>query len=329
MSAKNVLVTGGCGFIGSHFLNYMVMNYPNINFYNIDSLNYCADINNVIVQHCDNYHFTCAKLQNQATILDFIVTNNIECVVHFAAQSHVDNSFNDSLVFTDDNIVATHVLLECCRLAQEQYNIQIQRFIHISTDEVYGETSTCKTENCLLNPTNPYAATKAAAEMICKSYFHSHKLPVIITRSNNVYGPRQYKEKLIPKFISLLLNNKKCTIHGDGEYKRSFLHVHDVCTAIEIILLHGQVGETYNIGSNEEYTVNQIADIIIKFLKPNSNPEHCKEHVQDRLFNDTRYLISSEKLRSLGWKQTIPFLNQGIESTIRWYKQQYLKICHL
>jgi dTDP-glucose 4,6-dehydratase len=333
---KNILVTGGCGFIGSNFLNYMVPRYPSVNFFNFDSLNYCADLNNITVQNNLNYKFVFGKLQDKEFLLEFIQKHHIDCVVHFAAQSHVDTSFSDSLVFTDDNIIATHILLECCRLAQETGTNTIKRFIHISTDEVYGDSTistsneqgafdTCKDENSHLNPTNPYAATKAAAEMLCKAYFYSFKLPIIITRSNNVYGPGQYREKLIPKFIHLLLNDQKCTIHGNGKFLRSFIHAYDVCTAIETIAYRGTIGQTYNIGSHEEYTVNQIADILINAIKrPQdiSDLQQWKETIADRVFNDTRYLISSTKLHSIGWSQTIPFIPDGILSTIEWYKQK-------
>lgn len=343
---QSVLVTGGCGFIGSNFLNYMVPRYPNTYFYNFDSLNYCADLENITVQNNHNYKFVYGKLQNKPFLLDFIQKHNIDCVVHFAAQSHVDTSFNDSLVFTDDNIIATHILLECCRLAQEQ-GTPIKRFIHISTDEVYGDSTIskgttndqqpldfCKHEGSHLNPTNPYAATKAAAEMLCTAYYYSFKLPIIITRSNNVYGPGQYKEKLIPKFIHLLLNDQKCTIHGDGNFLRSFIHAYDVCTALETVISLGTIGDTYNIGADDEYTVNQIADILINAIKyPTDNQclanqssttmKQWKQYVDDRVFNDTRYLISSAKIHSLGWSQSISFLDKGIASTIKWYQQKF------
>jgi dTDP-glucose 4,6-dehydratase len=339
---QNVLVTGGCGFIGSSFLNYMVHRYPNINFYNFDALNYCANLHNITVQNNPNYKFIYGKLQNKIFLIETIRNHKIDCVVHFAAQSHVDTSFSDSFAFTDDNIIATHILLECCRLCQQQGNNQIKRFIHISTDEVYGDSTidkdvctnneiarkfdTCKNEHSHLNPTNPYAATKAAAEMLCTSYYYSFNLPIIITRSNNVYGPGQYKEKLIPKFINFLLNDQKCTIHGNGNFLRSFIHVHDVCKALELIMSSGNIGETYNIGSDDEYSVNQIADTLINIIKPSSTGalHNWKQFIENRVFNDTRYLISSAKLRALGWSPTIPFIGHGITSTIEWYKKKWL-----
>jgi dTDP-glucose 4,6-dehydratase len=240
-------------------------------------------------------------------------------VIHFAAQTHVDNSFGNSLEFTIDNILGTHTLLECCRV----YN-KIKRFIHISTDEVYGEVDIdhkgCS-EKSLLNPTNPYAATKAGAEFIVRSYYYSFNMPVIITRGNNVYGPRQYPEKLIPKFINQLLNNEKCTIHGVGETRRNFIYVDDVAKAVEIILQKGIVNNIYNIGTNNEYSVSEIADKLIKYLKPNDKVEDWIQYVTDRNFNDYRYAIESKELRNLGWQEETGF-DKGFEHTIEWFKKK-------
>jgi dTDP-glucose 4,6-dehydratase len=238
-----------------------------------------------------------------------LASYQIDIVIHFAAQSHVQNSFNDSLQYTKDNILGTHTLLECCRIYGK-----IQRFIHISTDEVYGESmlgedEDKKTENSVLCPTNPYAATKASAELIAKSYYHSFKMPIIITRGNNVYGANQYPEKLIPRFIQLLQNNEPVTIQGDGTNIRAFLHVYDVCTAIELILETGVIGEIYNIGSdnNDEYTVLQIAQILIKLIKNTEDYEKWITYCEDRPFNDKRYYIDNEKLKKMGWKINISF----------------------
>lgn len=322
---KNILVTGGCGFIGSNFINYMVKKYPMTNFYNVDCLTYCANVTNIEepVRNASNYKFYNTKLQNTTVILDILRQYSVDCVVHFAAQSHVDISFVDALLFTEDNIVATHMLLESCKYAQEHKWIDLKRFIHISTDEVYGDSSLnipeCKIETSILNPTNPYAASKAAAEMICKSYYYSYNLPLIITRSNNVYGKNQYHDKLVPKFITLLLNNEKCTIHGHGNYLRSFVHVYDKVSAIELLLLNGVVGETYNIASDDEYTVNQIAEILIRLIKgEHALVDYWKVNIGDRVFNDTRYHISCDKLKALGWTPKVNFL-EGLLDTINFY----------
>jgi UDP-glucose 4,6-dehydratase len=305
--ANNIIVTGGCGFIGSNFLNYMVQKYTNINFHNIDKLDYCANINNINheISRYKNYFFYKCDINDKNFIMHILEKFNIDTIVHFAAQSHVDNSFDNSLQFTIDNVMGTHTLLDCSK----KYG-KIKKFIHISTDEVYGEVddehSGCH-EKSILNPTNPYAATKASAEMLVNSYFHSYKLPVIITRGNNVYGPNQYPEKLIPKFEKFIKEGKKMTIHGDGKTKRNFVHAHDVARAVEIILQNGIIGEIYNIGTDNEYTVLDIAKLLLKKYKPNEKLEDWVEFVQDRPFNDYRYAINSNKLKELGWKEIMNF----------------------
>ena len=216
----------------------------------------------------------------------------------------MQNSFQDSLQYTQDNILGTHTLLEASRLYGK-----IKRFIHISTDEVYGESmleenEDKKNEESILCPTNPYAATKAAAELIAKSYYHSFNMPIIITRGNNVYGPNQYPEKLIPRFIQLLFENKPVTIQGDGTNVRAFLHVDDVCSGIKLILLSGSIGEIYNIGSddNTEYSVLQIAHLLIEKIQKSTSYCDWIEFIDDRPFNDKRYYISNEKVKKLGWE---------------------------
>ena len=310
---NNILVTGGCGFIGSNLINFLLNKHSNINIYNIDKLDYCAREKNV-EQH-QNYKFIKGDI-NQNDLISFVLNNyNIDTIIHLAAQSHVDNSFGNSIQFTKDNILGTHVLLEC----SVKYG-KIKRFIHISTDEVYGEVENdaddCD-ENFILNPTNPYAASKAGAEFLVKSYYSSYNLPIIITRGNNVYGAKQYPEKLIPKFTKLLSENKKFTIQGTGNNTRNFINVFDVCGAIEIILEKGIINETYNIGTNNEYSVLDISKIILKHVKPNTNIDDWIEFIEDRNFNDKRYAINNKKLKSLGWNERIPF-NIGISTTINW-----------
>ena len=300
MDNSNILITGGCGFIGSNFLNYLVPKYTNTRFFNIDKLYYCAKESNVKIQDYHNYNFIKGDINDQNFIAYILKQFKIDIIIHFAAQSHVDNSFNSSLDFTKDNIMGTHTLLECSK----EYN-KLKLFLHISTDEVYGEVL-LNHPGCLeetrLNPTNPYAATKAAAEMLVKSYYHSYKLPTIMTRSNNVYGPNQYPEKVIPKFILQLQNNQKMTIHGKGDTRRNFIHSDDVSRAIEIIINNGSIGDVYNIGTSQEFTVIEIAKKILNRLKPNEKIEDWIEFVQDRPFNDYRYSINPEKLKLLGWK---------------------------
>jgi len=312
---KNILLTGCCGFIGSNLVNYLVKKYPNIYFFNIDRLDYCANIKNINVNQ-NNYKFFKGDISQSDFIIHILNDYHIDTIIHLAAQSHVDNSFGNSITFTKDNILATHILLECCR----KYN-KIKRFIHVSTDEVYGEVEfnapDCD-EKYLLNPTNPYAASKAGVEFMVKSYYLSFNLPIIITRGNNVFGPRQYPEKIIPKFILKLKNNKKCTIHGDGSSRRNFIYVDDVCTAFEKILFYGQINEIYNIGTNNEYSVMDITKLLIDKIKNDKCYDKYIEYVPDRNFNDKRYAISSSKLKNLGWKEESNF-NVSLDKTIKWY----------
>jgi dTDP-glucose 4,6-dehydratase len=315
---KNLLVTGGCGFIGSNFINYI---FPkgNYNIINLDAMYYAADENNINaeIRSSNNYTFIKGNLCSQDLITHILDNYSIDLVIHFAAQSHVQNSFEDSLQYTQDNIMGTHVLLECCR----KYG-KLERFIHVSTDEVYGEsmnevTERSKTEQSILCPTNPYAATKAGAELIAQSYNHSFKMPIIITRGNNVYGPNQYPEKLIPRFIQQLKNNEKVTIQGEGTAVRAFLHAQDTARAFECILEKGKIGEIYNIGCDEgmEYSVMEVARILISMIKKTDNYDNWITYIEDRPFNDQRYYISNEKVKGLGWSITFDFMD-GLKDLI-------------
>jgi len=315
---KSVLITGGCGFIGSNVLSHLANKYQNVNFVNLDKMDYCSSENHVQIKDTSKYTFYKGNINDTELTTKIFNTHNIDTIVHFAAQTHVDNSFGNSVHFTEDNVMGTHNLLESVKAYGK-----IKKFIHISTDEVYGEVSDdnlgCDEESSLLNPTNPYAATKASAEFIVRSYAHSFKIPVIITRGNNVYGQCQYPEKVIPRFITQLLNNEKCTIHGQGESKRNFIHVEDTARAIEAILLHGSIGEIYNIGTSNEYTVQQIANLLVKKLKPNEPVENWLTYVKDRNFNDRRYNVKAKKLMQLGWAEQVKF-DEGVDRTIEWYR---------
>lgn len=236
--------------------------------------------------------------------------------MHFAAQTHVDNSFGNSFAFTRANIYGTHVLLESAKNCET-----ISRFIHVSTDEVYGEGETFETDpmkEChVLEPTNPYAATKAGAEFLVKSYHRSFKLPCVITRGNNVYGPHQFPEKLIPKFTNQLLRDMPVTLHGDGSNTRNFLYVKDVASAFDVILHKSKVGNIYNIGGENEQPNLQVAKDLLKIL---GKDESLITFVPDRKFNDLRYTINSSKLHALGWEEKMPW-EQGLRETVEWYKQ--------
>ena len=324
----NLLVTGGYGFIASNFINH-IFDENIYNIINIDVMYYCANKLNVFenIKNSNNYTFINGNICDYNLILDTLYKYNINHIIHFAAQSHVDNSFKNSLQYTNDNIVGTHTLLECCRVYSK-----IEKFIHVSTDEVYGESMISedenkKTEESALCPTNPYASSKAGAELMAKSYYHSFKMPIIITRGNNVYGRNQYPEKLIPRFIMLLKENKKLTIQGDGSNVRAFLHASDVAKAFKLILEKGEIGEVYNIGSDEhdEYTVMDIAKILIKKLKNNEKYEDYIEFIEDRPFNDKRYYISNDKLKNMGWTIDMNFEN-GLNDTVNYYLKEYKEV---
>jgi dTDP-glucose 4,6-dehydratase len=317
-----LLVTGCCGFIGSNFVNYYFNENPDVEIINLDAMYYCASENNIddTVKKSERYQLIKGNLCSFDLIANLLEIYQIDTVIHFAAQSHVQNSFDNALQYTHDNVVGTHTLLEACR----KYG-KINKFIHISTDEVYGESMISeneekKHEGSVLCPTNPYAATKAAAELIAKSYYHSFKMPIIITRGNNVYGPNQYPEKLIPRFIQQLVSGEQVTIQGDGSNVRAFLHVNDVCSALKLILEKGEIGEIYNIGSDDhqEYTVLEVANILIdKIIKPEQNEiEKWIKYIEDRPFNDKRYYISNQKVKDLGWEIRIDF-DMGLDELIK------------
>ena len=341
----NIFVTGGAGFIGSNFINkfFDIYNSQEIelefqeikfnknfkiknksisfNLINFDALYYSANENNVNkkIRNDYRYKFIHGNLQSYDLLKYIFQTNKITHIIHFAAQSHVQNSFTDALQYTKDNVLGTHNLLEVARL----YCPTLEKFIHVSTDEVYGESmlnedESSKTEQSILCPTNPYAASKAAAEMLVQSYNHSFNMPIIITRGNNVYGPNQYPEKVIPRFIKQLKEGKKVTIQGDGSCVRAFLHSEDTANAFIKILEKGKVGEIYNIGCDErmEYSILDVAKILIKKIKgEEALLEDWIEYIEDRPFNDKRYYISNTKLKKLGWEIKIGF-EEGIDKLI-------------
>ena len=297
---SNVMVTGGCGFIASNFLNRMKDKYPNINFINVDKLDYCSNIENV---NPGVATFVKGNVGNKELIEYLIKLYQFTTIFHFAAQSHVDNSFDNALSFTMDNTHATHVLVEACR--RHIPNVEL---IHFSTDEVYGESKTdvpFTEDEGVLRPTNPYSASKAAAEMIVRSYIESFGMNIKVIRCNNVYGPNQYPEKLIPKFKRLLKDGKKCTIHGSksATVKRAFMHVDDVVDAVDVVWKRGVPGEVYNIASDDELTVMEVTQLIIETIKGTKNYDDWITYVEDRPFNDQRYYICAKKLKDLGWSQ--------------------------
>lgn len=310
---KNVLVTGGFGFIGSNFIHLLYKHYPDTRVVNVDKVSYCSRREHLKGLDVVSYE---NDINEMETMLEILEKHMIDVVVHFAAESHVDKSFDNSIQFTQANVSGTHNLLEACK----RYG-KLSRFIHISTDEVYGETmgNVPFTEKHNLNPTNPYAATKISAEFIVQSYFHCFELPIIIVRGNNVFGRNQHIEKVIPKFITALLNNKKCAIHGRGNTKRNFIYVDDMCRCIMHVIEKGEISQIYNIGTNHEYSVLQIADKLIYNIKGSHvDPKDYYEYVDDRYYNDFQYRIDASKVKKLGWKSEVSF-DEGLQRCIEYY----------
>lgn len=313
---KNILITGAAGFIASHVANRLVRNHPEYKIVVLDKLDYCSNLKNLLPSRpSPNFTFVKGDIGSADLVSYLLITESIDTIMHFAAQTHVDNSFGNSFEFTKNNIYGTHVLLEACKT-----NGQIKRFIHVSTDEVYGETDEDAVvgnhETSQLLPTNPYSATKAGAEMLVMAYGSSYGLPVITTRGNNVYGPNQFPEKLIPKFILLAMSGKPLPIHGDGSNVRSYLYCEDVAEAFEVILHKGEIGQVYNIGTKKERRVIDVARDICKLFSLDT--DSVIKYVENRPFNDQRYFLDDQKLAVLGWSEHTTW-EEGLKKTLDWY----------
>lgn len=309
-----VLITGGAGFIGGNFVQYMVNKYPNYDFYNLDLLTYAGDLTkHRDIETKENYHFIKADITDRETILSLFTNEKFDYVVHFAAESHVDRSITDPGVFVQTNVVGTQVLLDASRA------VDVTKFVHVSTDEVYGELdfdpTTFFTEETPLQPNSPYSASKASSDLLVRAYHETYGLPVNITRCSNNYGPYHFPEKLIPLTISRVLNEQKVPVYGDGKNIRDWLHVQDHCAAIDLVLHEGVNGEVFNVGGHNERTNLKVVKTIIKAL---DKTDDLIEFVTDRLGHDKRYAIDPTKLEKLGWKPTYNF-ETGIEQTIQWY----------
>jgi len=306
---KKIVITGGAGFIGSHIVNYFYNQYEKSQIVVIDKLTYAGNLNNLgSLLRNKRVKFIKADIGNYKVMKDAL--SKTDLLINAAAESHVDNSFGNSKIFSKTNIIGTHTLLETSR-----YN-KVKKIIHISTDEVYGDIRKGKcNEEAYLNPTNPYSASKAAAEMIVKSYVNSYKLPITVLRPNNIYGIRQFPEKLIPKSIYLLSKLKKVPLHGNGKNIRHYLSVNDFLVALNIILKKGK-NEIYNVGSDIHYTNFKIVNTICKYLKLNT--KHHIEFVDDRPYNDSRYAIDYKKIKKLNWNNQYS-LTIDFPSLIDWY----------
>ena len=313
-----LLVTGGCGFIGAGFCRRILADFPWIKMVNLDCLYPCSTVATDLVTSRDGYVFVQGDIKDRALVDKLLRDHQIDTIVHFAAQSHVDTSFTDPMLYTHDNVVGTHTLLEASRMCGH-----VWRFVHISTDEVYGQNNHgdgAFTETSLLKPTNPYAASKAAAEMFVNSYVHSYGFPAVIIRSNNVYGPGQYPEKVIPKFLFNLFGGRPVTIQGSGRQLRSFLHIDDAVDAVLCVLFDGQIGEVYNISSRDEISIRDLAERLVRTtIGADADLREWIRYGEDRHFNDQRYWITSEPLERLGWKQQVD-LETGLQRTIDWFR---------
>jgi len=310
MKHKRMLITGGAGFIGSNFIRYILNKYPEYNIINLDKLTYCGNLENLKdVENNPNYKFIKGDICDSDVVNDIV--KDSEIIINFAAQTHVDRSIIDASEFIRTNVHGTHVLLE----AAKKYNIS--KFIHISTDEVYGsrENGSFK-EDDALQPNSPYSASKAAADHLVLSYFVTYKLPVIIIRSSNNFGPYQYPEKVIPLFITNALENNKLPLYGDGLNVRDWLYVLDNCQAIGLILHKGEIGKIYNVGAGNEKTNLELTKHILDTM---GKPESLIEYVKDRPGHDRRYSMDFSRIRNLGWHPQYQF-QQALKETIRWYQ---------
>lgn len=306
---KTVLVTGGAGFIGSHFIR-LLLRKNDFFVINFDLLTYAGNLNNLKeVEPNVNYCFVHGDIRDRNQIEEVFSEFNIDLVVNFAAESHVDRSIVASNDFVTTNIIGSHTLMDVAKSFWFDYQNNSfmvgKRFIQVSTDEVYGSiVKGSFTEESPLLPNSPYSASKASADLIARAYFKTHNFPVIITRSSNNYGENQYPEKLIPFFIQQAKQEKKLPLYGSGNQVRDWIHVLDNCNAILTILLKGTLGDTYNISSNYELSNLSVTKLILKTL---NKPETLIHHVKDRLGHDVRYSINSDKTRELGWHPVIDF----------------------
>ncbi|MFO1023254.1 MAG: dTDP-glucose 4,6-dehydratase [Planctomycetales bacterium] len=320
---QRILVTGGCGFIGSAFIRRELARNPDLSILNLDKLTYAGNLENLADVASDpRYEFVQGDICDRALIDSLLAKHSFDAVVNFAAESHVDRSILDSGPFIQTNIVGTQTLLDAARTAK------VPRYLQVSTDEVYGSLGPTGlfTEETPLAPNSPYSASKAAADMLVRSYCHSFGFPGIITRCSNNYGPYQFPEKLIPLFISNALADQSLPVYGTGKNVRDWIHVDDHCAGISVALRRGKPGEVYNFGGNTEKTNLEITHLLLNLL---GKPESLIRYVQDRPGHDLRYAIDSSKAqRELGWQPVVPF-ETGLGDTIAWYKSHPGWVAHI
>jgi dTDP-glucose 4,6-dehydratase len=311
-----VLITGGCGFIASHLVRHVFESSPELRVVNIDKMDVVANVDNVPenIRNSSRYRLVIGDICDHGLVDQIFKEEKFDSVFHLAAQSHVDKSYENPLETIMANVVGTSVIMYAC------HRHKVNRVLHMSTDEIYGDTQHCADEETVPNPTNPYSASKASAEHFVNMMRHSFNLPVVMVRSNNVYGPNQYKEKVLPTFVERLMNGKALELHDGGNQIRSWVHVDDACRAILLVFDRGVEGEVYNIDSPDEMKIIDIARMVEGITGISAGISH----VNNRPFNDTRYWINGDKLRKMGWKPTISF-KEGIEQTIRSFMKNHVK----
>lgn len=324
---KTYLVTGGAGFIGSNFIYYMLKKYSDIKIINLDKLTYAGNLENLKeIEHNPNYSFIQTDICDKERVEGIFKDNDIDYVVNFAAESHVDRSIREPEVFVKTNVLGTVTLLNAAKNTWEKEEgfKQDKKYLQVSTDEVYGSLGDegYFTEETPLDPHSPYSSSKTAADLMVKAYYDTYKMPVNITRCSNNYGPYQFPEKLIPLIVNNCLNKKPLPVYGDGMNIRDWLYVDDHCKAIDMVLSNGKIGEVYNVGGHNERTNIHIVKTIINYLGKNidsSITEKLIKYVEDRKGHDRRYGIDPQKIKDeLGWYPETTF-EVGIEKTIKWY----------